>query len=329
MTADSRALRLPDGNPSAAWRPEVELGEALDWIDRDFGIERLLADSHSDFVASYYRQSLPGYSALYNRWQCMHLPLQGDPHDGDEGWFAQADAVSALLDGRPGQRVLELGCGLGANALHLAARHPQTEVLGLDLMAQHVARATARAQGLPNARFRQGSFEALPADLGTFDAVLAVETLCYARDPVRVAAGIARLLRPGGRLVFFDAHRRADFAAFPAPLGTATRLYEVATAVTRGFRPEGTWERALTAAGLSVRTEDITLRTRQGLLALQHRSRKAFTDPRWRLALRLMPRYLARNAVAGLLGYPVCFGTAGTGAPQGPVAYQKILAAPR
>ncbi|MFN4101140.1 MAG: hypothetical protein ACK4GT_15325, partial [Pararhodobacter sp.] len=68
-------------------------------------------------------------------------------------------------------------------------------------------------------------------------------------------------------------------------------------------------------------------KTHQGLGTLHRRAMKAFTDPKWRLALRVMPRYLARNTVAGLLGYHVCFGDGPEPHPaRGVIAYQKIIA---
>jgi arsenite methyltransferase len=309
-------------------QPLLDLRQTLAVVEQAFGISHVLSDENADIVAPYYRQSLPGYATLYNRWQCMHVALH-EPHLDEEGaYFAQADAVGALLSGAPGQRVLELGCGLGANTLHLAAKHPQATFMGIDLMTTHVARATAKAGSLPNAGFRVASFEDLPYDIGTFDVIFAVETLCYARSPRHVAQGLARLLRPGGRIVIFDAHRRAGFDAASSDVVTAARLYEVATAVTRGFHPEGTWEAALSAAGLAVDgTNDITPRTSQGLTTLHRRSMKVFRDRKWRLALRMMPRYLARNVIAGLVGYHVCFGDGPEPDPmRGAVAYHKIVA---
>ncbi|MFN4098752.1 MAG: class I SAM-dependent methyltransferase [Pararhodobacter sp.] len=315
----------------------VTLAQALGLVEQVFGIDAILSDENTDFVAKYYQQSLPGYSTLYNRWQCMHVALH-EPHLDDEAaFFAQAAAVSRLLTTAPGQRVLELGCGLGANTLHLAARHPGTEFIGIDLMAEHVARATAKARtlALANARFRCASFEALPegpgaepgADLGDFDVIFAVETLCYAQAPDRVAARLARLLRPGGHLIIFDAHRKIGIKTGSSDLVTAARLYETTTAVTGGFHVEGCWEGALATAGLAVASDDITGKTHQGLARLHRRSMKAFTDPKWRLALRVMPRYLARNAVAGLVGYHVCFGDGPQPHPTcGVIAYQKIVA---
>lgn len=304
------------------------LSHSLALIDRSFGIDRIIADSGDEFVDSYYRQSLPGYSRLYNPWQCMHLPLHDGTLSEGEAFFAQAAEVARHLDDRPGQRVLELGCGLGANSLHLAERLPHVSFLGTDLMAQHVERAEAKARKLPNLGFRQASFEDLPEDLGQFDAIFGIETLCYANDPGPVARLIARHLRPGGHVVLFDAHRKPGFANFPEDLVTATKLYEITTAVARGFHDEGRWQEAFAAAGLEVTAaEDVTEQTRAGLVRLHSRATKAFTERKWRMALRVIPRYFARNAVAGLVGYHVCFGD--RVAPEvrrGPITYQKIVA---
>jgi len=304
------------------------LNHSLALIDRSFGIDRIIADSGDEFVDSYYRQSLPGYSRLYNPWQCMHLPLHDGTLSESEAFFAQASEVARHLHDRPGQRVLELGCGLGANSLHLAGRLPHVSFVGTDLMDQHVQRASAKGRALPNLSFRQASFEDLPEDLGQFDAIFGIETLCYANDPGPVARLIARHLRPGGHVILFDAHRKPGFEGFPTDLVTATKLYEITTAVARGFHDEGRWQQAFAAAGLEVTAaEDVTEQTLAGLTQLHSRATKAFTQRKWRLALKVMPRYFARNAVAGLVGYHVCFGD--RTAPDtrlGPITYQKIVA---
>lgn len=319
---------LPQTLDVPAFQAQRPLDYSLNLVEGIFGINRVLADSGRQFVDEYYRQSLPGYSKIYNRWQCMHVALHNDSDSDEEAFFAQASEVRHCLTDTSGQRVLELGCGLGANTLHLAARHPGVEFVGVDLMAEHVSSAATKARDLANASFRQSSFESLPDDLGTFDVILAVETLCYATDLDRVAEQIARRLRPGGRVIVFDAHRKQGFDSFPADIVTAARLYEITTAVTRGFHPTGAWETAFAKAGLdNSESSDITRKTLAGLATLHRRSLKAYTSLKWRMALRVMPRYFARNTVAGLLGYHVCFGAGARPDPaQGAIRYDKIVA---
>lgn len=316
-------------------RPEADtyhsctpLIDSLALIDDIFSIDAMISFSESDFVGKYYRQSIPGYSRMYNPWQCMHVALQGDGVSEEDGYFFQADAAAMLIPGRPGARVLELGCGLGANIRYMAENHPDVEFVGLDLIKEHVARARKSGKAQSNASFVCASFDAPPDTIGSFDVIFAVEALCYAQSLDTIARNALRLLRPGGHLVLFDAHRKTHFESLPEPVSVATRLYEIATAVSNGFHTVGTWETAFKAAGFKgVVTEDMTSLTLQGLTKLHRRSLKAYVDPKWRFALKVMPQLFARNTVAGLLGYHVCFGDGDQPDPaNGAVAYQKIVA---
>jgi trans-aconitate methyltransferase len=103
-----------------------------------------------------------------------------------------ADAL-ALLDPRPGERILDLGCGDGALTARIAAAG--ASVLGVDASPDMVA--AARARGL-DATLGRG--EALAAGQG-WDAVFSNAALHWMTDADAVLAGVARALRPGGRFV--------------------------------------------------------------------------------------------------------------------------------
>jgi SAM-dependent methyltransferase len=103
-----------------------------------------------------------------------------------------------------GQHVLDLGTGTGSVALQAASLvAPNGEVLAVDLSPAMLAAAQQRAQtmGVVNLRFREGRAEAIPADDGAVHVVLASLSLMYVIDRAAAAREIARVLRPGGRLV--------------------------------------------------------------------------------------------------------------------------------
>lgn len=284
---------------------------AFEMIDKTFGIKKLLADEGKYLVEPYYKQSQYGYEKVHSEDASMHVALiKGEKYD-PKGFYAQPEAVSAAITELGAKRVLELGCGQAFNSRFLAGKHPDVEFVGLDLMPHHIKKATSRAaeKGLTNVSFQQGSYEDIPADIGSFDIIFAVETLCYANAPEKVAASVVKHLNPGGRFLMHDGFRKANFDDFPEDMQLAQRLYEVGVVVQNGFYREGVWQKALADAGMDkVETTDLTRQTKAGLTRLLRIALKFFTSPKYRLASKVMPTYLVRNAAAGLLGPYIILG---------------------
>lgn len=114
--------------------------------------------------------------------------------------------LAARASLRPGLRVLDVGCGLGGSARYLVTEH-RCRVTGIDLTQEYVAAAEALAAlvGLEGRlQFRRCSALELPFADGSFDLVWTEHVQMNIADKRAFYAEIARVLPPGGRLVFHD-----------------------------------------------------------------------------------------------------------------------------
>ena len=102
-----------------------------------------------------------------------------------------------LLDPRPGDRILDLGCGDGELTMRVAERG--CTVIGVDRSAAFVAAARQRGVDARVADARRLADTGLAA--GSFDAVFSNAVLHWVRPPAPVIAGVRRLLRRGGCFV--------------------------------------------------------------------------------------------------------------------------------
>jgi ubiquinone/menaquinone biosynthesis C-methylase UbiE len=173
---------------------------------------------------------------------------------------------------RPGQRVLDLGCGTGTLALLAKRAVPEAEVVGLDGDPQILeqARAKAAAAGL-GVRFDHGYSTELPYETASFDRVLS--TLFFhhltSDDKRTTLDEILRVLRPGGQLHVADFTRPSD--PLMALGFTVVRLFDGVERTRAHAR--GELGDLVSEAGLQAVTEHSRLRTAFGTLALNSAAR--------------------------------------------------------
>lgn len=114
---------------------------------------------------------------------------------------------------RPGQRVLELGCGVGSTASFLA-REQEVSAVGLDSSEPFVEEARTRD---PRVAWVCGDARVIPYPEQYFDAVFCECFLSTLEDPARVLREIRRVLRPSGHLAVSDVYLREPEAWSPSP----------------------------------------------------------------------------------------------------------------
>lgn len=153
--------------------------------------------------------------------------------------------------------VLDLGCGGGLDMI-LAARRlgPSGRVIGVDMTPEMIvlAKKNLAAAGITNAEVRQGTIESLPVAESSVDLVVSNCVLNLSPEKAIVAREIARVLRPGGRMVISDlfaTEMPPDLRAHP----------EVWSACLAGAVPEETFLALLREAGLG----EVTITSRHVL----------------------------------------------------------------
>jgi len=126
-----------------------------------------------------------------------------DARTGIEGEREVKELELAMLRVGPGLQILDVGCGTGDDVRKIAALlGPKGKVTGIDVSPTMIAEA--RKRSLPNnlpVEFTEGSALDLPFAGDSFDRVRTDRVLVHLREPAQALAEMARVVRPGGRVV--------------------------------------------------------------------------------------------------------------------------------
>jgi SAM-dependent methyltransferase len=129
----------------------------------------------------------------------------------------QAQTLTDLLhhDTRypAGSRVLEAGCGIGAQTVILARNSPGALITSIDISEDSLRRAEekARQEGITNVTFRQGDIFRLPFEAESFDHIFVCFVLEHLADPQQALRQLRPLLKEGGTLTVIEGDHGSTF----------------------------------------------------------------------------------------------------------------------
>jgi ubiquinone/menaquinone biosynthesis C-methylase UbiE len=113
----------------------------------------------------------------------------------------------------PGSRILEAGCGVGAQTVILAGKNPGCQIISVDINPHSVvaARAAVERAGFSNVAFQTGDLFQLSFPPGSFDHVFVCFVLEHLSQPERALEKLRLVLKPGGTLTVIEGDHGSTF----------------------------------------------------------------------------------------------------------------------
>ncbi|MCX6354857.1 MAG: methyltransferase domain-containing protein [Candidatus Aureabacteria bacterium] len=105
-----------------------------------------------------------------------------------------------------GSKVLEAGCGVGAQTVIIARINPGARITSIDISESSIAEAKKKieAAGIANVTFRQGDVFQLAFQAGSFDHILVCFVLEHLADPAGALTTLRKFLKPGGKITVIE-----------------------------------------------------------------------------------------------------------------------------
>jgi SAM-dependent methyltransferase len=136
--------------------------------------------------------------------------IHGYKPEENERLHDQASTLSDLLHVGTcfpaGSRILEAGCGVGAQTVLLGTRSPEANFVSIDVSADSLIQASRRVRcaGLKNVEFVQADILSLPFEENSFDHAFVCFVLEHIPRPERALIALKRLIRPGGTITVIE-----------------------------------------------------------------------------------------------------------------------------
>jgi Methylase involved in ubiquinone/menaquinone biosynthesis len=129
----------------------------------------------------------------------------------------QANTLEELLHSDTnypaGSKVLEAGCGIGAQTVIISKNSPQAQITSIDISEDslHKAKERAAKEGVKNVDFRVESIFDLPFEDESFDHIFVCFVLEHLKEPVEALANLRRVLKKGGTITVIEGDHGSCF----------------------------------------------------------------------------------------------------------------------
>src|SRR5579883_3178111 len=190
-------------------------------------IEQAVKSKYGAVATSGLSTEHAGVRAVAEAFGYSPEELASIPAEANMGLSCGNPTATANL--RPGEVVVDLGCGGGLDVFLAAAKvGPTGRAIGIDMTTEmlDLARKNAASgnggRGFPNVEFHQATIDKLPLPDSSVDCVISNCVINLAPDKPAVFREIARVLRPGGRLAVSDIALKKPL---PPELGTDLMAY--------------------------------------------------------------------------------------------------------
>lgn len=283
------------------WRPET-VAEKICYLEKFIDLDQFVTRGDNDpgSIIAYFRQNHENYRRIYSGRGNMHFIVSkdGETYSIDDMFYQAETAVSCA---RSGDRVLELGSGLGTNLVYLAGRHPDITFYGVDLCPAR------RDDDLSNLTVLERNYTSL-SDFpdNTFNVVFAIDTIVHNSkdDKDRIMSEAYRVLKPGGTLLVYDYAINDAFESYGRELQIAMKVTARGSAAAL-IESRAEWEEHFAKAGFkTVAVNELTDRILPDLKRLQQHFDIVMRHPlRAWIVFHTLPRRYTVNLISGWLAY--------------------------